>query len=91
MLFETLLFPDLIGLLGVAILLIAYVLLQIHIWSAKDVIFSFANAAGSAMILYSLYYDWNLSAFLMETIWVVMSVYGMVQAFVARRRLSKII
>ena len=89
MILETLLFPDLVGLFGVVILLIAYVLLQIHVWSARDALFSFANAVGSAMILYSLYYDWNLSAFIMETIWVVMSVYGMIQTFITRRSPSR--
>ena len=68
--------PDLIGLGGVLIVLIAYVLLSIHKMSARSYRYFGLNALGSFMIIYSLFYQWNLSAFMMEFCWFLVSLYG---------------
>jgi len=69
-----------IGLLGVVITLIAYFLLNIRKISSRSFIYATLNAIGSALVLYSLCYAWNLAAFSMEFIWLLISFYGMYQA-----------
>ncbi|MBS0486529.1 MAG: hypothetical protein JSS13_04250 [Proteobacteria bacterium] len=69
--------PDAIGLLGVALILIAYYLLQIGRMRGNALPHQLLNAAGAALILVSLLYDFNLSAFLMELAWLLVSIYGM--------------
>jgi hypothetical protein len=47
-------YPDIVGLIGVLIVLIAYVLLSIHKMSAKSYAYFGLNALGSFMITYLL-------------------------------------
>lgn len=72
-----LLWPDLLGLLGVALIVLAYALLQSDTWRQQDRIYSLANAIGAALILFSLAFDFNLSAAAMELCWLVISLYGL--------------
>ncbi len=73
----TISFPDAIGLAGVMVTLIAYLLLSINKILARSIIYPGLNALGSLLILFSLYYHWNLSAFIMEICWALISVYCM--------------
>ena len=47
--------------------------------------YSVANAAGASAILYSLFYDFNLSAFAIESFWLAISLYGVFRAVRSRR------
>lgn len=76
---------DLVGLLGVAITLLAYLLLNLHKLSARDISYSIMNAVGSSLVVYSLLYAWNLAAFVMEFIWLLISLYGIYQALSVRK------
>jgi hypothetical protein len=38
------------------------------------------NTIGAILILISLYYDWNLASFVMEVIWLSLSLYGVINA-----------
>ncbi|MFN0276976.1 MAG: hypothetical protein ACKVRN_00075 [Pyrinomonadaceae bacterium] len=67
---------DILGTLGVAIILVAYVLLQIGRLRSEHPAFSLMNAVGAAMILVSLYFQFNFASFLMEFFWLVVSLYG---------------
>jgi len=77
---------DVIGLIGVTLTLIAYFLLSINKIKAHAMMYPTLNAVGSLMILCSLYYHWNLSAFIMETCWALISFYGMVTAWLLIRK-----
>lgn len=77
-------FHDLIGTAGVFLTLFAYFLLQLGKWDSKELRFSLANVFGSGMILYSLVHDFNLSGFLIESIWVLISFYGVYKSSVAK-------
>lgn len=68
--------PTYIGLLGVSLTLVAYALLQTEKLKAETVLYCLLNIIGSILILYSLCFDWNFSAFIMEGIWLILSVYG---------------
>jgi len=69
--------PDGLGLFGVFLTLIAYLLLNIRKMSSHSIGYSSLNIIGSSLILYSLYYNFNISAFAMEICWLLISVYGL--------------
>ena len=68
---------DVIGIVGVAIVVVTYFLLQSEKIDSKGFLYSFFNAFGSLLILYSLLYNWNLASFIIEFIWIVISLYGL--------------
>lgn len=72
-------FSDLIGLLGVTIILISYFLLQIDRLSSKSSMYSMLNLVGAIFLLISLYYNWNLPSVIIEIFWIAISVYGLVK------------
>lgn len=75
----TLSIPNLAGLLGVGLIVLFYFLIQIERISASQLIYSVGNGAGAALILVSLLFDFNLPSFVFETIWLVISFYGIVR------------
>lgn len=78
-------FPDIIGLMGVGLILSAYLALQINKISAQDWRYSALNALGAAGILYSLAYSFNFASFIIEIAWLLISLYGLVKALQKRR------
>ena len=68
---------DLIGNLGVALVILAYLGLQLERLDARGLVYSAANAIGAAMILVSLSRDFNLSAVVIEVFWVGISLLGL--------------
>lgn len=67
---------DIIGTIGVGIVLLAYFFLQTEVAKYNDYIYLALNALGSALILFSLVYKFNPAAFLIESCWVAISIYG---------------
>ena len=67
---------DIIGILGVIMILIAYALVQLGKLHVKDLSYSLLNAIGAFFILISLLIDFNLSVFLMEFFWLIFSILG---------------
>ncbi|HXD83811.1 MAG TPA: hypothetical protein VN599_05200 [Rudaea sp.] len=76
--------PDAIGLLGVALILFAYYLLQVGRLRGDALPHQLLNAVGALLVLVSLLYEFNLPAFLMELAWLLVSIYGMARGH--RRR-----
>jgi hypothetical protein len=72
---------DLVGNLGVLMILGTYFALQADRIDAKSVVYSALNALGAGSITVSLLFDFNLSAFVVEAAWVAVSVYGLARAF----------
>ncbi|HSX03550.1 MAG TPA: hypothetical protein VLG76_02350 [Rhabdochlamydiaceae bacterium] len=79
-------FSDVVGLTGVVAILIAYLLLQLSVIKIEDYSYSIVNAAGSLLILYSLFFDWNFSAVVIEVAWFFISLYGIFHAWRMRRK-----
>ncbi|HEY2810961.1 MAG TPA: hypothetical protein VGJ00_06195 [Rhabdochlamydiaceae bacterium] len=77
--------PNLIGFIGVVITLIAYFLLQISILKMENVVYSLANAIGSLMILYSLFFYWNLSCLIIESFWLAISLFGTIKVLYKKK------
>lgn len=68
---------DLLGNVGVVMIIVAYFLLQIGRVSGQSPWYSVVNGVGAALVLVSLYFEFNLSAALVETFWLIISVLGL--------------
>ena len=79
---------DLIGLVGVALVLLAYLGVQTGRLRVEARRYSLMNALGAGGILISLSVDFNLSAFLIEAAWLVISLYGLARAWRRKQRSS---
>lgn len=80
---------DFIGNIGVICILITYLLVQLEKLGATTRIYSFLNAVGAGLIVFSLMYDFNLSAFVIETAWLLISLFGLARRFVIEARASQ--
>lgn len=67
---------DLFGLIGVAMIVVTYLLLQLDKLKSTDLAYSVLNALGASLIVASLIVEFNLSALLMEVFWVLISFIG---------------
>jgi hypothetical protein len=76
---------DLAGIAGVILILIAYLMLQLGRWDGVDLRYTLFNLAGALLIILSLVFDFNLSAFLMEIAWVLISCIGIYRAVAVHR------
>ncbi len=72
---------DFVGNLGVVFILAAYLLLQLNKLRSDSLLHSLLNAAGAFFIIVSLYFDFNLSAFIIESFWLLFSLIGIVNYF----------
>ena len=72
---------DLVGNVGVVILIITYLLLQLNKIRSDDLAYSLLNAGGAGLIVLSLSVNFNLSAMLMEVFWVLISLLGIYRYF----------
>ena len=69
---------DFIGNLGVFLLLSAYLLLQLKRLSSDHLSYSLLNGLGAIFIGISLLFEFNLSAFVIEVFWLLISIMGIV-------------
>lgn len=77
---------DVIGIFGVILVLAAHYMLQANKLQASSLKYLKMNVSGSALILYSLCYHWNLPAVIVEVMWLIISLWGMFKTL--RRRQS---
>lgn len=70
---------DIVGSLGVATVIITYFLLQTGRLKSESLRYSVLNGLGAGLIAFSLLYSFNFSAFVVEVLWVLISVYGMIK------------
>ena len=70
---------DLLGTIGVVMVLLAYFLLQVGRMRAEDVRYSLLNGIGAGLVVLSLLFEFNLSALLLEGFWVLISLIGVWQ------------
>lgn len=68
---------NIVGSLGVIMIITSYLFIQIDKLSVKGVQYSLINAVGALLVLFSLYYEFNLSAFIIELFWLIISLYGL--------------
>ena len=70
---------DFAGNVGVALMVAAYLLLQMGKLRLNDLSYSLVNVIGAALVLISLLYSFNLSAFLVEVFWLLISLFGLIK------------
>ena len=80
--------PDLIGLSGVALLIVTYALLQLDRIDPKGFWYSFNNLMVAILVTVSLIYTPNLASIVIEVFWFLISLYGVVMFF-KRKDLTK--
>lgn len=72
---------DVAGTTGVILIVVSYFLLQTGRMRSNSLTYSVNNAVGAALILFSLYFEFNVSAFLIEFFWLLISIIGIVRYF----------
>lgn len=77
---------DIAGIIGAILVVGAYFLNQIGRLPSESLVFPIVNMIGSALIVWSLLYDFNAGAFVIEACWVLISLIGIIRHLIIRRR-----
>ena len=77
--------PDIIGLSGVALLIVTYALLQLDRIDPKGFWYSFNNLIVAILVTVSLIYTPNLASIVIEVFWFLISLYGVVMYYNRKR------
>ena len=75
---------DIVGTVGVAVIVLTYVLLQAGTLRSEQIAYSVLNAVGAALILISLYYTFNFPSFIVEFFWLLISLFGIGKSLLRR-------
>jgi uncharacterized membrane protein len=67
---------NILGLIGVVLVLSTYLLLQMRKITSHHFSYSALNLVSSLFIIFSLCYQWNLPSFIIEIVWALISAYG---------------
>ena len=71
---------DWAGYLGVALVLLAFLLLQAHKLHGNGLVYQLMNIFGAIGVMLSLLFGaFNASAFVMQLAWLVIGIYGVVR------------
>ena len=76
---------DLTGFIGVLLIIVAYLLLQLDKLPSSSPRYSLLNAGGALLIIVSLIFAFNLSAFIVEAFWFLISLLGLWRSLIARK------
>jgi len=76
---------DLVGFIGVLLIVVAYLLLQLDKLPSSSPKYSLLNAGGALLIIVSLIFAFNLSAFIMEVFWLLISLVGLWRSLFHRK------
>ena len=82
---------DLLGNIGVIVLMVTYLMLQLNRLSSEALAYSVLNAVGAGLIVLSLTSNFNLSALMVEVFWVLISCVGIYRYFRLRALRSETI
>ena len=74
-------FHNIVGFAGSALIILAYLLLQTGKLSNEQPVYSIMNLVGAASVIFSLCFEFNLSAFILEAFWVVISLVGLARVW----------
>ena len=77
---------DWAGYIGVTLVLLAYLFLQARMLLSNGLVYQLLNVFGALGVILSLLFGgFNLPAFLMETAWLLISVYGILRGWRLRQ------
>jgi hypothetical protein len=78
--------PDLAGVFGVGLILVAFAGVQLEKMEPRKAPALLLNFVGAALVLFSLAYNFNLPAVIMESIWCLIALYGLVRLVLPGRK-----
>jgi len=77
--------PDVAGLVGVVLMVAAYVAAQLHKLDPAQAPSLVMNLAGACLVMMSLIFTFNLSAFLIEAVWAAAALFGLARLALRKR------
>ncbi len=77
---------DFVGNIGVATIVITYLLLQLNKIDSAGLAYSLLNGLGASLVIVSLLFEFNISAFAIEFFWLLISVVGIARYYVKKRQ-----
>lgn len=80
--------PDLVGFVGVALLIGAYAALQTGQLKAEAPLYSAVNALAALLIGFSLVFSFNAASMVIEIFWFAISLVGLYRSLRSRRESS---
>lgn len=80
---------DVVGTIGVAFIIIAYAAVQAGKLATTKLIYSLMNLVGACLILWSLWYNFNMASVIIEGFWILISIWGIVNWVKARSTTSQ--
>jgi hypothetical protein len=78
--------PDILGVAGSLAIAVTYFANLQGFVATEGWAYSLLNLVGAVLILFSLYWAWNLPAAIMEGFWAAISAYGLACALLSRAR-----
>ena len=72
-------FADILGGIGVVLIVLAFLLLELDRVTSKSIVYLLMNAVGALLVILSLWYEFNLAAFVLEVFWLLISLFGLVR------------
>ncbi len=79
------LISDIIGIFGVALIILSFFLVQVEKITSDSSFYLYSNFIGAIMLLFSLYYHWNLASVIIEIMWLFISSYGIIRVKFLRK------
>jgi membrane-associated HD superfamily phosphohydrolase len=77
---------DAVGIVGVGVVIISYFLIQIEKITISSSIYLYSNFFGSIMLLFSLFYHWNLASVIIEILWLLISFFGIIRFKILKKK-----
>ena len=78
-----------IGLLGIVFIIGPYLLLQIGYLSNDCLLYPILNVVGALLLIISLLFEFNLSAFIVECFWAIISIIGVIRCIRLVNKIEK--
>jgi len=78
---------DIVGVFGVGLVIVAFFFIQSGRINSNSSIYLYSNFFGSIMLLFSLYYHWNLASVVIEILWFMISAYGVIKFKILKKTL----
>lgn len=80
----TIFWHDIIGHVGVGLIVLSYFLLQLNTITSEQLSYSTMNLLGAIFLLISLCYNFNLASVVIEFFWIAISLFGIIKAIKKR-------
>tara|TARA_B100000989_G_scaffold283364_1_gene249224 strand:+ start:301 stop:564 length:264 start_codon:yes stop_codon:yes gene_type:complete len=83
------LLANIAGISGVVLVLLAYFLISAEKVTGQSLLYHLLNLVGAILILISLMVFWNLASFIIEVVWIAISLYGIAKIIHRNRKQTR--